>query len=305
MSVLAFARLGRPHFLVGGLALYGLGAAVAAVARGPLDVRAYAWGQAAITTTQLMTHYSNDYFDLVADRANESPTAWSGGSRVLPDGELSPRVALVAAVVLAVGALGLDGFIGLRVASSPAVLPLLIAALLLSWGYSAPPLRLHSRGIGAPTAALVVTLLTPLTAYFLQVRGPVLPLLAAALPLTFAQIAMILVVDFPDAAGDAVAGKKTLVVQLGGRAAGRLCIAAVGAPYVALPALAMVGLPGRVVIGVLSSAPLAGLLLASLARGDWERPSRWTRLTSLAVVWFGFLTIAELASFVSLLVGRS
>ena len=50
-----------------------------------------------MTSFQLMTHYANDYFDLEADRANQTPTTWSGGSRVLPAGELSPRVALIAA----------------------------------------------------------------------------------------------------------------------------------------------------------------------------------------------------------------
>ena len=79
--------------------LYGLGAAVA-TRQHSLDVRAYVWGQAAITATQLMTHYANDYFDLAADRANTTPTQWSGGSRVLAEGALSPRVALWAARVL-------------------------------------------------------------------------------------------------------------------------------------------------------------------------------------------------------------
>ena len=47
-----------------------------------------------MTAAQLMTHYANDYFDLEADRANRTPTRWSGGSRVLPAGVLPPRVAL-------------------------------------------------------------------------------------------------------------------------------------------------------------------------------------------------------------------
>src|SRR6185369_7634819 len=97
----AFVRLGRPLFSVGGFALYGLGAAAAAWSTG----QAIAWGrfalgQLAITAAQLMTHYCNDYFDLEADRANRTPTRWSGGSRVLPDGGLPPAVALAAALVL-------------------------------------------------------------------------------------------------------------------------------------------------------------------------------------------------------------
>ena len=63
------------------------------------NLRALVWGQVAITAIQLMTHYSNDYFDLEADRANRTPTRWSGGSRVLPDEELPPRLALALALV--------------------------------------------------------------------------------------------------------------------------------------------------------------------------------------------------------------
>jgi hypothetical protein len=47
-----------------------------------------------------MTHYSNDYFDLAADRANFTPTRWSGGSRVLVQTTLPPRWALYLALTL-------------------------------------------------------------------------------------------------------------------------------------------------------------------------------------------------------------
>ncbi|MDB4979874.1 MAG: 1,4-dihydroxy-2-naphthoate polyprenyltransferase, partial [Myxococcales bacterium] len=83
--VRAFVKLGRPLFLGGGFVMYGLGAALAKYAGARLDWHRYAWGQLAVTAIQLMTHYANDYFDLVADRANRTPTAWSGGSRVLAD----------------------------------------------------------------------------------------------------------------------------------------------------------------------------------------------------------------------------
>ena len=95
----AFVRLGRPLFLVGGFVFYGLGAAIAAyrarAAARAIDWRRYVWGQVAITATHLMTHYCNDYFDFDADRANATPTRWSGGSRVLPAGELPRAVALI------------------------------------------------------------------------------------------------------------------------------------------------------------------------------------------------------------------
>src|SRR3954466_2399733 len=98
--ILSVLRMGRPHFLVGGLLLHWLGVAMALSDGAPLNLPALLWGQAAVTSIQLMTHYSNDYFDLAADLANPTPTHWSGGSRVLPAGWLAPRVALRIAIGL-------------------------------------------------------------------------------------------------------------------------------------------------------------------------------------------------------------
>ena len=88
--ILFALRMGRPHFLTGGVLLHCLGVAMARASGAPLRLPALLWGQAAVTAIQLMTHYSNDYFDLAADQANPTPTHWSGGSRVLPEGWLAP-----------------------------------------------------------------------------------------------------------------------------------------------------------------------------------------------------------------------
>ena len=98
MNIGALIRLGRPLFLGGGFILYALGSVMAGHS---IDVSRYVIGQCAVTAFQLMTHYANDYFDYEADQANKTPTKWSGGSRVLPAGELPRHVALVAAIVLA------------------------------------------------------------------------------------------------------------------------------------------------------------------------------------------------------------
>jgi 1,4-dihydroxy-2-naphthoate octaprenyltransferase len=77
--------------------------------------------------------------------------------------------------------------------------------LVLAWEYSAPPLRLHSTGLGELDTALVVTALVPFAGYYLQAPGlQALPLLLCAIaPLCALQFAMLLAIEFPDAAGDA------------------------------------------------------------------------------------------------------
>ena len=146
-AVIAFIKLGRLKFLGGGFILYALGAAVAAAAGHAIELSRYLLGQGAVTAFQLMTHYANDYFDYDADIANATPTAWSGGSRVLPDGGLPRSAALGGAVVFAAIGSALTLVLALRGAGVLAV-PSLALILVLAWSYSAPPLRLCARGLG-------------------------------------------------------------------------------------------------------------------------------------------------------------
>jgi 1,4-dihydroxy-2-naphthoate octaprenyltransferase len=300
----AFVRLGRPIFLVGGFVLYGLGAAVAAYLGHEIDWARYAWGQLAVTATQLMVHYSNDYFDLEADLANATPTDWSGGSRVLPRGELPRSVALVAAFVFT--ALALIATVVLQAGLSSGTVPiaLIVVALVLSWAYSAPPFRLHSRGVGELAAMIIVTLLVPLIGFSSQ-TGTLEPLaLVSAAPLCFLQFAMLLAVEFPDEAGDAVVGKRTLVVRLGaGRAAG-LYVAALVLAYALLPLWNQLGLPTLATRLLFFVLPLAAWLVWRVTQGDYRNPQQWNRLAFGSAALVALSALLEAAVYVELVSGH-
>src|SRR4051812_991494 len=167
-AVLAFVKLGRPLFLMGGLLLYALGAAVAAHAGAVLDGGRYLTGQLAVTAFQLMTHYANDYFDFEADRANLTPTRGSGGRRMLLGGGVPRRAALVAALALAAAGLAIAAHAGARPGAGALVLPAFLAIAGLAWFYSAPPLRLCGTGLGELNTAVVVTGLVPFVGLHLQ-----------------------------------------------------------------------------------------------------------------------------------------
>ena len=275
-AIRAFVKLGRPKFLVGGFVFYGLGAALAVVAGAPFDATLFAWGQLIVTAAQLMTHYANDFFDLEADRANRTPTAWSGGSRVLPDGLLRPAVALAAAFVLAAIALATAVLLAMRARELPLLLPMALLITGLAWGYSAPPIRLAARGLGELTTAVVVALCVPVLGYYLQAGQIDGRILAACLLPCALQFAMLLAIELPDAAGDAVAGKRTLVVRLGAPAGARSYAALTIAAFGALPLLAAASaLPVRVAIAPLVLAPVAIWQAARVARGGYADPARW------------------------------
>lgn len=299
--LLAFIRLGRPLFLAGGLVLHALGAAGAFYSGASFNLSALLWGQLGITAAQWMTHYSNDYFDLEADRANQTRARWSGGSRVLPAGLIAPWTALAAALALGGTAVLAACVLALGVATGPLTLPLFGLALLLAWAYSAPPLRLHSSGWGEAAAALLVAGLTPLTGFYLQ-RGrlELLPVLAV-FPLMCLQFCMLLTIEFPDAAGDRAAGKRTLVVRLGTERAVQLYKGLLVLTYVSLPFLAASGLPWSVALAAGLMAPLAVWQAWRFRCGDHVNPARWDRLAFFSVALLTGTAAFETAAFLLLL----
>ena len=296
----AFIKLGRPKFLAGGFVFYGLGTALAVAAGAPFDLSLYAWGQLVVTAAQLMTHYANDFFDLEADRANRTPTRWSGGSRVLPDGALRPGVALAAALVLGFGALGGTVALAMRAPDRPLLVPVAVVMTTLAWAYSAPPLRLAARGLGELTTAAVVTLSVPLLGYYLQ-AGELHPrIFAACLLPCLLQFAMLLAIELPDAAGDAIAGKRTLVVRLGAVTGARLYAALTIAPFGMLPLLAQGALPWRVALAPLVLAPVAIWQATRVVRGGYADPARWDSVAFWSVALLAGSAAAALIAAVTL-----
>lgn len=271
MKLVALIKLGRPLFLVGGFVMYALGAVIAGVTDWPR----YVLGQATVTALQWMTHYANDYFDYDADRANESPTRWSGGSRVLVAGELPRGVAVVAALVLAAAGLGFGATLGLRFA------PLVGAIAVLAWEYSAPPLRLCARGAGELATAAVVCVLVPWLGFAVQGGGDARLLAMSIVTPALLQLAMMLAIEFPDAAGDAASGKRTVIVRIGAARGARLYQAITLGAYIWLPIAYVLGLPARVVLLALAPVPIAVWRIARA--GDYRDPSKHERMTFFSV----------------------
>lgn len=301
-TALALVQLGRPKFLLGGIALHGLGALTATVQGYPFQLAAYCWSQLATTAIQLMTHYSNDYFDYQADLANTSSTRWSGGSRVLVRGLLPHRVALwVAALLAGVACLSMLALAFTDLPSLGLSLPVLLAMLVLSWSYSSPPLRLHTRGLGEPTVTIVVPLLTPLAGFIVQAGQLTwLPVLLC-IPLSMLLMAMLLTLEFPDEAGDRIAEKKSWVVVLSARRVASLCSLLVVLGFTTSFASTFLGVPAVVGKAWLWLVPLGVLQLVRMLRRDWRRPEAWSSLEFGSIALFFFAVVIDLMALYTLL----
>jgi len=106
----------------------------------------------------------------------------------------------------------------------------------------------------------------------------------ALVPLACLQFALLLALEFPDAAGDRAVGKRTCVVRLGLERATRLYVGTVAAAYVSLPALVAAGLPHEIALAAAGPAPVALWRLTRTYAGDCQRPERWESLTFWAVM---------------------
>ncbi len=157
----------------------------------------------------------NDYYDARSgcDAANDDRVfPFTGGSRVIQNGVLSLHEAGVFGYTLL--ALVIPAGLWLTAVSAPGLIGIGLAGLLTGWAYSAPPLKLQSRGIGefGITAAW---LLIVLGSDFVQRHDFSFTPVAAGLGFALLVANVLYINQFPDVKADAHAGKHTVVVRLG------------------------------------------------------------------------------------------
>lgn len=218
-------RMTRPGFLLVTLSacLLGITAALAGGA-GPDPAAALATVLLACVA-HAGANVLNDYHDALngADAANPHGLhPFTGGSRLIQQGRVSASqtgrwATLLLGLLVPAGAL-------LAARSGGGLLLIGAAGLALAWAYSAPPLKLMSRGLGELAVAAAWWLVV-IGAAYVQQRG--LAVLPAALGLGLALLVacVLLINGVPDAEADASVGKRTLAVRLGMHGAAALYLA--------------------------------------------------------------------------------
>lgn len=210
----------RPQFLLASAVPVLLGLACYYRETGQLRV-----GLALMTLLgALMVHAAvnvlNDYYDALngTDAMNtERLYPFTGGSRFVQNGLLTTRQTAWYGVWLLLAAGVIGG--GLTAASGYGLIAIGFLGFVVGWGYSAPPLRLNSRGLGELAVGLGFGVLIPWGTDYVQ-RGDyaLLPLLAG-LPYGLLVTNLLFINQFPDRRADEQAGKRHWVVRLGPRRA--------------------------------------------------------------------------------------
>ena len=279
--LILFLRLSRPLFLLGGALSYFLGVGIARYLGHPLDWGVVVLGQLWVSSMQLSTHYLNEYFDRKGDAGNPNRTPFTGGSGVLGrgEGQLRPRVALLAAsITLTSVAVATFGLLRLGALNS-LVITIIVLGFLGAFFYSVPPLRLSSSGYGELTTAIIIANLVPALGFALQTGNLHRLLAMSTFPLTALSLASMLSLEFPDYASDIKAGKRTLFVRLDWRNSIRVHHLLILSAYLLLGVAFRLGLPAAIAFPPFFTLPLAFLQIWYMNRiADGLKPN-WTALT--------------------------
>ena len=196
----------RPFYLSGGLMLYALGV----LAGSRRDAAAIAVGTLVVVLVHVVTHYVNDAEDVVTDDRTASPTAFTGGSRAIQRGLVTPAVLLRAGAVLSAV---VGGVVAWEIAEGDGTAAALhLAILVLGYAYSGRPFALGRRGLGEVTTATVMGVLVPLAGA--HAAGGTVPVAILALLFVMTLFAR-LCTAWPDVDADRDTGKRTLPVLLG------------------------------------------------------------------------------------------
>lgn len=199
----------------------------------------------------------NDYYDSFgSDPLNVNVTPFSGGSRVIQDGELDAEtVKTLAYFFLALGVV--CGLVLIFVAGRSWVAVFGFAGLLAGFFYSASPVQLMSLGLGELLIFLAFGPLLSLGAYYVQTDKLDPVGAAVGLPLAFLITAIIWINEFPDLEADVAAAKRHLVSRLGLKVSRGVYAVLMLAPFISLLVLLEYYLLPDLIVAALVPLPLA------------------------------------------------
>jgi 1,4-dihydroxy-2-naphthoate octaprenyltransferase len=162
------------------------------------------------------TNVINDYADHLSrcDEINKDfQRPFTGGSRSIQKGLLSPRQTLIGALCF----FAASTILGLLLVYLRG-LPILYLGLIGTFCgifYTLPPFNIVARGFGELIVGLCFGVLMMLGAYYVQAQTFSLAVVVASLPSTLLIAGVLYINEFPDWAADEASGKRHLVVRMG------------------------------------------------------------------------------------------
>ncbi len=245
-----------PKISLASLASMFLGGCAAAAA-GPLHLGWLALTILGIFAIEVAKNASGEIFDfdsgtdLAIGADDRSP--FSGGKRVLVDGLLTRGETIA---ISAIGyALGLAAGFTIVWLREPGILWIGLVGVACAYLYHAPPAKLSYRGLGEIAVAICYGPLVALGTFLVQRGSGGGLVVLTAIPLGLLIAAFLWINEFPDYLADRAAGKRTLVVRLGRKAASRVFAVIVFTAFAMLAVLPLMGAPKEVWLGAVALLP--------------------------------------------------
>jgi 1,4-dihydroxy-2-naphthoate octaprenyltransferase len=273
----------RAEFLPASVMPVFLGAAIAHARTGAFDPLLFALTLAGVIFIHLGTNVANDYFDHRSgnDALNtQFVRPFTGGSRLIQEGLISPGAVLTLSLVLFAAAVAIGAL--LTKLCGAYILLFGVIGIISGFFYVAPPLSLASRGLGEIFIALNFGVLTVMGTYFVETRTVSWESLVASLPLAILIAAVVFINEFQDMNADARVRKRTLVVRMGLHGAAKAYAFFMLAPFVAPIAGAASGLLPKTALLALATLPLA-LAAIAIARKNYASPKKLAPANALTI----------------------
>jgi 1,4-dihydroxy-2-naphthoate octaprenyltransferase len=275
-NLVTYFQACRPKFLVASAAPVLVGSFLAYATTASFNFGLFILALLAIVALQAGANMANDYFDHISgnDWVNKNPTPFSGGSRYIQQGILSPKAILLAALT-AFAAGSIIGLLIVLLTKSVFIFILGIIGLLGGFFYTAPPIKLGYRYIGEFIIALLFGLFPVYASYYLQTETidtvPLLPAVIVAILIFL----VILINEFPDVSADTAVNKKTLIVHFGVPASIWIYRAAMIVSFII--AAAMLIYPSMFFAGLfyLLTLPIAAFAIKSANKKDLVKPGQY------------------------------
>ncbi len=220
-----------------------LGALLAYFHLGVLDIGLLLLTLVGAVAAHLGLNLLNDYYDykMGVDQANkEAVFPFTGGSRILQMGLLSPAEVLFASIIFMVTSISIGIYLSIIV--SPYVLLVAALGFAIILAYHVPPLRLVGKGVGELLVGVGFGPVFTLGSYLVQTGEISMIPVLGSIPLALLVADILIVNEFPDYHGDLETGKHNVVVRLGREKARYLSYIVHFGAYVSIALLYLIGI---------------------------------------------------------------
>ena len=246
---------------------------------------------------EIATVLSNDFFDYQSDEKNKYFSPFSGGSRVLVEGDLSFSEVKKAIIACITAAVLLNILLFTIIPNSLSnLLPATLILTVLALGYSIPPLKLACRTLGEITVGFTHSFAVILCGFvFMGGSCTNVTLWILGLPLFFSILPSITLAGIPDYDADKQVEKETIAVRLGRKNAALIAVT-----FAWLAVIAVILLKNRLFDGLLYGAVPHVFLLSRLIYryvNNAETPKRidWILVCALTfIMWFVIVPLYHL-----------